>query len=112
VQEIVSAVAAKDFEAVQRSVSRIGYSEQMGQMCQHMGVGAPGFTELALKFHHGADQIGEAAKTQDAEGVLKALSSTLATCTGCHQTYKQQVIDQAAWAALMGMATPSGSTHQ
>jgi hypothetical protein len=112
VQEIVAAVAAKDFDAVQSSVSRIGYSEQMGQMCEHMGAGAPGFTELALKFHHGADQIGEAAKKQDAEAVLKALSNTLATCTTCHQTYKQHVVDDAAWAALTKMATPSGSMHQ
>jgi len=112
VQEIVTAVAAKDFDAVQSSVSRFGYSEQMGQMCQHMGAGAPGFTELALKFHHGADQIGEAAKKQDSEAVLKDLSKTLATCTTCHQTYRQQVVDDAAWTALTKTATPSGSMHQ
>jgi len=111
VQEIVTAVAAKDFDAVQNSVGRIGFSEQMGQMCEHMGAGAPSFTELALKFHHGADQIGEAAKKQDSEAVLKALSNTLATCTACHQTYKQQVVDNATWTALTRMASPSGSMH-
>lgn len=92
VQEIVTAVAAKNFDAVQTSVRRIGYSEQMGQMCEHMGAGAPGFTELALQFHHGADQIGEAARKQDPNAVLQALSNTLATCASCHRTYKQQVV--------------------
>ena len=45
VQEIVAALAADNFAAVERSAGRIGYSEQMGQMCVHMGAGAPGFTE-------------------------------------------------------------------
>lgn len=112
VQEIVAAVAAKDFDAVQGSVSRIGYSEQMGQMCEHMGAGAPGFTELALKFHHGADQIGEAAKKQDSEAVLKALGNTLATCTTCHQTYKQRVVDDTAWATRTKLPPPARSAAQ
>jgi hypothetical protein len=112
VQEIVAAVSAKDFEAVQTSARRIGYSEQMGQMCEHMGAGAQGFTELALKFHHTADKIGEAAQKRDSEGVLNALSETLATCASCHQTFKQQVVHDAAWTALTKRATPSRSMHQ
>jgi hypothetical protein len=111
VQEIVTAVAAKDFDAVQSSASRIGYSEQMGQMCQHMGAGAPGFTELAVKFHHTANKIGDAAKKQDSDGALRALSNTLAVCTSCHQTFRQQVVDDAAWTALTRLANPSGSMH-
>jgi len=109
VQEILTALQAKDFDAVQSSVSRIGYSEQMGQMCQHMGAGAPGFTELALRFHHTADEIGEAAKKLDSDGVLKALTDTLAVCTSCHQTFRQEVVDNAAWAALTKMPPPAGS---
>ena len=61
VQEIVAAVGASDFDAVTRAAARIGYSEQMGQMCNHMGAGAPGFTDQALRFHHTADKIGAAA---------------------------------------------------
>lgn len=109
VQEIVAAVGAKDFDAVRASVGRIGYSEQMGQMCEHMGAGAPGFTELALEFHHTADKIGEAAKKRDSGAVLAALSETLATCTSCHRTFKQQIVDEAAWTALTKRASPSGS---
>jgi hypothetical protein len=52
-----------------------------------------------LEFHHTADKIGEAAKARDPDAVLEALSETLATCTSCHQTFKQQVVDDAAWTA-------------
>src|SRR3990170_5823543 len=49
VQEIVAAIAQGDFAGIERAVGRIGYSEQVGQMCEHMGAGAPGFTEMALE---------------------------------------------------------------
>jgi len=109
VQEIVTAVAAKDFDSVQTSVRRIGYSEQMGQMCEHMGAGAPGFTDLALEFHRTADKIGDAAKQHDPNAVLKAVSDTLAVCTSCHQTFRQQVVDDTAWAELTKTRAPGGS---
>jgi hypothetical protein len=111
VQEIIAAVATKDFDAVQSSVARIGYSEQMGRMCQHMGAGAPGFTELALKFHHGAERIGAAAKAQDSDAVLAALSTTLTTCTSCHQTFRQQVVDEGTWTSVT-KTTPSAAPGQ
>ena len=48
VQEIVAALAGDDFRAIEQTAARLGFSEQMGQMCTHMGAGAPGFTEQAL----------------------------------------------------------------
>ncbi len=112
VQEIVTAAGKKDFAGIEKAASRIGYSEQMGMMCKHMGAGAPGFTEAALKFHHTADGIGEAAKKKDMPGVMTALASTLETCTGCHKTYKQQVVDEATWAKLTGQAPPMSDMHE
>lgn len=94
VREVVSATAAGDFSKVMRSAQRIGYSEAMGQMCAHMGAGAPGFTEQALAFHRSADLIAAAAKRKDSAGVLMALGDTLATCTACHAAYKQQIVDK------------------
>ena len=94
VQEIVGAVGAGNFDAISRAAATIGYSEQMGQMCNHMGAGAPGFTEQALGFHHTADRISEAARKRDMPGVLSALADTLATCTGCHATFKQHIVDE------------------
>ena len=112
VQEIVAAVAANDFPGVEKAAGRIGFSEQMGMMCQHMGAGAPGFTEAALNFHHTADSITEAAKRKDAQAVLTALSTTLATCTSCHSTFKQEVVDDATWASITKQKAPSGQSHR
>jgi len=92
VQELVAATAVGDFEKVQTAAKRMGFSESMGRMCEHMGAGAPGFTEQALRFHHTADEIAKAATQQDSAAVLAALSKTLTTCTSCHATYKQQVV--------------------
>jgi hypothetical protein len=109
VQEIIAALGTQDFAAIEKSAGRIGYSEQMGQMCTHMGAGADGFTDQALAFHHTADEIGEAAKRKDADGVLKALNETLSACTSCHATYKQAVVDEATWTATTKMAPPMHS---
>jgi cytochrome c556 len=106
VQTIVAAAGAGDFPAIARAAATIGYSEQMGQMCSHMGAGAPGFTEQALRFHHTADRISDAARQRDMPGVLGALGNTLATCTGCHATFKQKLVDDTTWASLAGQAAP------
>jgi hypothetical protein len=92
VQEIVAAAATQDFSRVASAAKRIGYSETMGQMCQHLGAGAPGFTEQALAFHRLADRIGEAANRNDATAVLTSLGETLAACTACHAAYKQKLV--------------------
>jgi cytochrome c556 len=102
VQEIVAAAASDDFAGIERAAGRIGYSEQAGQMCTHMGAGAPGFTEAGLLFHHTADTIVNAAREHDLAGVMRALGSTLQTCTGCHETYRQSVVDEATWNRLGG----------
>ena len=106
VQEIVGGVGAKDFDAIARAAAKIGYSDQMGRMCNHMGAGAPGFTEQALRFHHTADKISEAARGRDMPGVMTALSDTLATCTGCHSVFKQRIVDETTWASLAGQSPP------
>ena len=109
VQEIVVALAADDFVAIERSAGRIGYSEQMGQMCAQMGAAAPGFTDQALKFHRTADTIAEAARAKDRARVASALGATLQTCTACHATFRQQIVDEATWNRMTGTAAPS--TH-
>jgi cytochrome c556 len=92
VQEVVAAAAVGDFEKVAVAAKRMGYSESMGRMCEHIGAAALGFTDQALSFHHTADEIAVAAKRQDGEAVLTALSKTLQACTSCHATYKQQLV--------------------
>lgn len=111
VQEIVTALAADDYAVVEQAAARIGYSEQMGRMCTHMGAGAPGFTEQAIGFHRTADRIGEAAREQDRTGVLTALGATLQTCTSCHETWKQQIVDEAAWEQATSAPPPAHAGH-
>ena len=100
VQQIVAAVAADDLPTAEKAALRIGFSESMGQMCSHMGAGAPGFAQQALAFHRTADGIGAAARDGDRAKLLAALSATLEACTTCHAAWKQQVVDQATWDRL------------
>ena len=92
-------------DAVSKGAARLGYSEAMGQMCEHMGAAAPGFTPMALSFHHTADTIGEAAGRGDRAGVLSALDRTLQTCVGCHAMYRQEVVDEETWKKLTAGTT-------
>jgi len=108
VQEIVAALATDDYPAIATAASRIGFSEQMGRMCTHMGAGAPGFTEQALAFHHTADGITAAAKARDRARVLTEFSATLQTCTACHASWKQQVVDESTWNRLTATPAPAG----
>ncbi|HXF07196.1 MAG: hypothetical protein ACOY5H_13560 [Pseudomonadota bacterium] len=91
VQAIVAGLAAKDFPAIEAAAASMGYSREMEGQCQRIGAGAPGFAERAIAFHKTADEISAAAHRKDADGVLASLSLTLAQCTGCHATYKQEI---------------------
>jgi hypothetical protein len=100
IQEIVAALAADEMSAVEKAARRIGYSDTMAQMCQHMGAAAPGFADMALAFHRTADTIGDAAQRGDRNAATGALAATLHTCVGCHASYRQQIVDQATWQRL------------
>src|SRR5271167_1635821 len=62
VQEIVTALSHDDFDAVQLAAARLGYSEEAGRVCRHIGAASPAFTRQALAFHHMADGIAAAAR--------------------------------------------------
>jgi hypothetical protein len=106
VQEIVTALAIADFPGIERAAGRIGFSEQMGQTCNHMGAGAPGFAAQAIEFHQTADRIAAAARARDAGSVLTEFSATLQTCTSCHSVWKQQVVDEPTWQRLTSLTPP------
>lgn len=108
VQEIVAGLASSDFVRVERAGARLGMSEQMGQMCNHMGMGAAGFAEQAIAFHQTADAIAPAARKRDAAEVHRALDATLQTCTACHAQWKQQVVDEETWARVTTSTTVPG----
>lgn len=96
IQEIIGALAARDFAAAAKSASRIGSSPQAEQMCQHMGAGAPGFAEKGMLFHRTADRIIEAAERRDLDASLRAVSETLSACDSCHREFRQEIVDDGA----------------
>ncbi|UJR83299.1 cytochrome c [Sandaracinus amylolyticus] len=104
VQEVTDALARDDLAAAASAASRLGTSDSMTAMCTHMGAGAPGFTERALEMHHQADAIAHAAREGDRAATTRALATTLASCTGCHAAYRQEIVDEARWAALTASA--------
>jgi hypothetical protein len=104
IQRITDGLARDDWDEVGRAAALIGTSPEMQMMCRHMGAGAAGFTEMALDFHHRADAIGAAARARDRAAVLRATSSTLQACTGCHAVFRQEVVDTATWQQRTGEA--------
>ncbi len=104
IQRITDGIAREDWDAVAGASALIETSPEMEQMCEHMGAGAEGFTELALDFHRRADAIGEAARAHDAAAVLHATSNALEACTSCHAVFRQEVVDAATWQARTGQA--------
>ena len=111
IQRITDGLAREDWEEVASASALIESSPQMQQMCQHLGAGAQGFTEMALDFHRRADAIGVAARAHDGAAVLRATSNTLQACTGCHAAFRQEVVDATTWEARTGQAHDPASMH-
>jgi hypothetical protein len=105
VQEIAIALGKDDFDAITASAARIAWSDKQAMMCKHMGAGAPGFSAMGEHFHRAAGGIVEAARNRDRAGVATALGTTLETCVGCHATYRQEIVDEQAFAKLGGPRT-------
>lgn len=111
IERIIDALAKEDWDAIRAASARIESSPQMQQMCEHMGAGADGFTEMALDFHRRANAIGEAAKAQDTQAVLQATSNTLQACTTCHSTYRQELVNAETWTAKTGQTADPSLMH-
>ncbi len=100
VQEIVTALASDDFATVERAASRLGYTEEVSQMCRRLGAASPAFTQQALAFHHTADGVAAAARARSRQRVLAELSTTLQACRACHAGWKQDVVDESTWSRM------------
>lgn len=111
VQAITTGLAQNDWAAIADAGRDIGSSQQMQQMCEHMGAATPGFTERALAFHQRADAIVTAAEGKDSAAVLSALAHTLAACTSCHATYRQDVVDLSTWQNLTNTQPEGSEAH-
>ncbi len=111
IQRITGGLAKEDWNEIASASLLIGSSPQMQKMCENMGAGAEGFTELALDFHRRADAIGEAARTHDSAAVLRATSHTLQACTGCHAGYRQDVVTAEVWQERTGSSHNPAAQH-
>ncbi len=89
VQAIVGYLANDEYDlAAETAHSKLGLSEQMKMMCEHMSDNQD-FTRLALAFHRSADDLGEVLKTKDKKKSLDALHTTMNYCVQCHATFRQ-----------------------
>ena len=104
IQEITRALGHDDFDTIAKSAERIAWSESQAAMCKHMGAGAPGFSDMGERFHHTATTIVESARRRDRPAVGAALDATITTCVGCHDTFRQQIVDSDAFAKIGGAA--------
>ncbi|HJL42041.1 MAG TPA: hypothetical protein RMG48_12130 [Myxococcales bacterium LLY-WYZ-16_1] len=111
IQRITDGLAREDWDEVASASALIESSPQMQQMCQHMGAGAQGFTEMALEFHRRADAIGVAARAHDGAAVLRATSDTLQSCTDCHTAFRQEVVSATEWQQRTGSAHQPAMMH-
>jgi len=103
VQEVTSALAADDFAAAALATERIANVPGRSQQCEHMGAGAEGFTPLALGLHAAGDKLLAATRAEDRAASLGALSTLLQSCTGCHATYRQEVVSVAEYEQRSGV---------
>ena len=111
VEALVLALAQDDMKAVAKHGRRLGTDPKMTAMCNHMGAGAPGFTEHGLQFHRTADGLQKAADAGDKKAVLKTLGATLAQCNSCHRTYRQELVDMAGFQKASGNGDARSSSH-
>ncbi len=111
IERITDGLAREDWIQIAEGAALIESSPEMQKMCQHMGTGASGFTELGLDFHRCADDISVAARAHDGPGVLRATANTLRACTTCHASYRQDVVDFETWQARTGSDHNVKSLH-
>lgn len=97
IRDLTEAFVSKNFKQIEDAGKRLGTSPEMKMMCDHMGRGAPGFTEMALKMHSEADKIVFAAQKKDLKGVMVATNRTLHSCTACHAVFKQEILSEENW---------------
>jgi hypothetical protein len=97
IRDLTEAFVSKNFKQIEDAGKRLGTSPEMKMMCDHMGRGAPGFTEMALRMHSEADKITEAGQKKNLKAAMVATNRTLQSCTACHAVYKQEVLSDDDW---------------
>ncbi len=95
-REIVSSVAQLDPEGVISALKPLKGTMERTHEALHSGVVHLGkgsgkekqFVEMDRKFHHGLEELEDAAKRGDIEEMTGLTKSLLEGCVACHSTFK------------------------
>ena len=87
VRQMVGALAEDDFEMVEKVANEMTFNKKKGDGLAIRGNAA--YTAMGVQFHAiNTVELKEAAHAKDGRRVLRALNTTLSTCTSCHDTFK------------------------
>jgi cytochrome c556 len=87
VKQMVGALAEDDFETVEKVANEMTFNKKKGDGLSIRGNAA--YTAMGVQFHAiDTVELKDAARAKDSKRVLRALNTTLSTCTSCHATFK------------------------
>jgi hypothetical protein len=87
VKQIVGALGEDDFATIEKVANEMTFNKKMGDGLASRG--NPTYAAMGVQFHAvNTVELRDAARAKDNKRVLRALNTTLTTCTSCHATFK------------------------
>lgn len=87
VKQMVGALAEDDFETIEKVANEMTFNKKKGDGLAIRGNAA--YTAMGVQFHAvNTVELRDAARAKDGKRVLRALNTTLTTCTSCHATFQ------------------------
>jgi len=87
VKQMLGALAEDDFETIEKVANDMTFNKKKGDGLAIRGNAA--YTAMGVQFHAvNTVELRDAARAKDGKRVLRALTTTLSTCTSCHATFK------------------------
>lgn len=87
VKQMLGALAENDFATIEKVANEMTFNKKKGDGLAIRGNAA--YTAMGVQFHAVRTmELRDAARAKDGKRVVRALSSTLDTCTSCHATFK------------------------
>lgn len=97
-QRVTGAIALEDWPKVAEAALRIAdhprppVAERLS-IIGFIGSKAGVFKEYDQQVHEAARSLSEAARRQDGTAVIQAFAQTQINCLGCHQSFRQPILD-------------------
>lgn len=87
VKQIVGALGEDDFATIEKVANEMTFNKKKGDGLAIRG--NPAYAAMGVQFHAvNTVELRDAARAKDSKRVLRALNTTLSTCTSCHATFK------------------------